>query len=402
MAEEKKPKIDLKARLGNRGGATPTPPPAGAVPGAISSGNAMPAAPSSGLVPPIGASGPGLPVPGVPVGPPPALDPNNPLAAVVAPRSVMPAAPQHAQRIEVDEMAVQQAVGGARKTGLIFAVVALILGAGVGFVGGQAKETGDGRTQAKHDAKDLKDSVDAAKVKLDELATKLEGGAKQLTAKEGRAYPKDLANQLGGLNVDFDGSKLAGRRFSGFPTETSAQLFEFVTGVTALNDHKTAVKNLLSKLEKPVTAQFEAAAKGEHSIQYVMLFGGPTGKDQGGNYIANIAALNPAITFTGESPTIPADLKATFAGQNVGVPKFKGGNLNEPAAMYVTPGSFDGVCPSETKSLVAQLGVKLGDLITEIRGEAKPAGDMVQDTKPGLIERADNLSKNLQKVVDSK
>ena len=398
MAEEKKPKIDLKARLGKSavGGATPTPPPVGSAP--TSSGNV--AAPSS---PVMGASGPRLPVPGVPVGPAPALDPNNPLAAVVAPRSVMPAsvAPQH-QRIEVDEMAVQQAAAKARKTGLVFAGIALVLGIGAGFVGGQAKEAGDGRAQAKRDAQELKEGVDAAKTKISDLADKLEAGAKQLSAKEGKAYPKDLANQLGGINVDFDGSKLAGRRFSGFPQDTSAQLFEFVTAVQSLNDHKTAVKNLLTKLEKPITAQFEASAKGEHQIQYVVLLGGPTGKDQAGNYIANLATLSPAITFTGDSPQLPAEIKASFAGQNVGASKFKGGALNDPAAIYVTPGSFDSVCPTETRSLVAQLGVKLGDLIQEIRGEGKPAGDMVVDTKPGLLERADTLSKGLEKVANAK
>ncbi|HSQ61940.1 MAG TPA: hypothetical protein VLM85_01945 [Polyangiaceae bacterium] len=398
MAEEKKPKIDLKARLGKSavGGATPTPPPVGNAP--TSSGNV--AAPSS---PVMGASGPRLPVPGVPVGPAPALDPNNPLSAIVAPRSVMPAsvAPQH-QRIEVDEMAIQQATGKARKTGLVFAGVALVLGIGAGFVGGQAKEAGDGRAQAKRDAQELKDGVDAAKTKIGDLADKLEAGAKQLSAKEGKAYPKDLANQLGGINVDFDGSKLAGRRFSGFPQDTSAQLFEFVTAVQSLNDHKTAVKNLLTKLEKPITAQFEASAKGEHTIQYVVLLGGPTGKDQAGNYIANIATLSPAITFTGDSPQMPAEIKASFAGQNVGAPKFKGGALNDPSAIYVTPGSFDSVCPTETRSLTAQLGVKLGDLIQEIRGAAKTPGEMEVDVKPGLLERADILSKGLEKVANAK
>src|SRR6185295_8820861 len=143
MAEEKK-KIDLKARLG-KGAPTPTPAPVGAAPAAVTS---QPAAP------PPGVSGPGLPVPpGVPVGA--AIDPSNPLAAVVAPRP-MAAAPAQAQRIEVDEVAVQQAAAGARKTGMVFALVALLLGAGVGFVGGQAKEAGDGSKQARNDAKELK------------------------------------------------------------------------------------------------------------------------------------------------------------------------------------------------------------------------------------------------------
>jgi hypothetical protein len=389
MAEEKKPKIDLKARLGKAAAPTPTPAPVGSAPAAAVS---QPAA-----APPPGVSGPGLPVPPGVAAAAPAIDPSNPLAAVVAPRPAP--MPMQAQRIEVDEMAVQQAAAGARKTMGVFAVVALVIGAGVGFVGGQAKETGNGREQAKNDAKELKTSVDTAKTKIEDMATKLEAGAKQLTAKEGKAFPKDLANQLGAINVDFDGTKLAGRRFSGFPTDTSGQLFDFVTNVTALNEHKSAVKNLLTKLEKPITEQLAAASSGQHSIQYVVLLGGATGKDPGGNYVANIAALNPPLSFTGENPPIPNEIKAAFSGQNVGVTKYKGGAINEPSAIYVTPGSFDAVCPSETKSMIAQLAIKLGDLITEIRGEPKPSGDIVQDVKPGLLEQADTLSKGLDKVA---
>jgi hypothetical protein len=387
MAEEKKPKIDLKARLG-KGAPTPTPAPVGATPVAAIS---QPAAP------PPGVSGPGLPVPpGVPVGAP--MDPSNPLSAVVAPRPVMShAVPAQAQRIEVDEVAVQQAAAGARKTGMVFAFVALLLGAGVGFVGGQAKEAGDGSKQARNDAKELKTSVDAAKVKIEDMATKLEAGTKLLTAKEGRAFPKDLANQLGGINVDFDGSKLAGRRFAGFPQDTSTGLFTFVTDVTALNEHKTAIKNLLTKLEKPITEQIAASSSGQHSIQYVVLLGGSSSKDSAGNYTANIAQLNPPISFTGDNPTVPNDVKANFAGQNVGVTKYKGGPINEPSAIYVTPGSYDAVCPAETKSAMAQLAIKIGDLITEIRGQPKNP-DVIEDSKPGLLEQADTLSKGLEKV----
>jgi len=385
MADEKKPKIDLKSRLKKD---APTPAPTAVAPGVAS----QPAA-----APPPGVSGPGLPVPpGVPVGSP-AIDPSNPLAAVVSPRPMSVPVAAQAQRIEVDEVAVQQAAAGARKTMGIFAFVALLIGGGVGFVGGQAAKEGAGAKQAREDAKDLKTSVDGAKTKIEDMAAKLDAGVKQLTAKEGKAFPKDLANQLGAINVDFDGTKLAGRRFSGFPPDTSGQLFDFVTNVSALNTHKTAVKNLLTKLEKPITDQITASSSGSHSIQYVVLLGGVSAKDPGGNYTANIASLNPPISFTGENPTIPNDIKANFAGQNVGVTKYKGGAITEPSAIYVTPGSFDAVCPAETKSAIAQLAIKLGDLVTEIRGEPKTDENEAY-RKPGLLEQADTLSKGLEKV----
>jgi hypothetical protein len=246
----------------------------------------------------------------------------------------------------------------------------------------------------------LSKNVAAAKTKLQELATKVDEGSKEL--RSGKSFPKDLAHQLGGINVDFDGSQLALRHFSAFPTETSAALSQFITEVSALNDQKKAVSGLLTKLEKPITAQIAAAASGQHSIQYVVLFGGVTGKDPGNNYVANLAMLNPAINFSGDHPDIPAELKASFQGHNIGVPKFKGGKLDEPSAMYVTPGSYDAVCPSATRGLAAQLGVKLGDVLVAINGEPKPAGDIVEDTKPGLLKEADDLMKGLDKIANGK
>ena len=92
-----------------------------------------------------GGGGGGLPMPpGIPVGPPPAFGrcrtrrsiPSNPLAAAATPyrpRRAPPPPPQP-QRIEVDEMAVQEARKGARKQGLIGGlVVAVVLGA-IGYI----------------------------------------------------------------------------------------------------------------------------------------------------------------------------------------------------------------------------------------------------------------------------
>ena len=112
---------------------------------------------------------------------------------------------------------------------------------------------------------------------------------------------------------------------------------------------------------------------------------------------AGIAQLVPVLSFSGDAPAIPNDIKANFAGQNVGVTKYKGGAINEPSAIYVFPPSFDAVCPSETKSAIAQLAIKLGDLINEIRGEPKTEENEAY-RKPGLLEQADTLSKGLEKV----
>lgn len=401
MAEEKKPKIDLKARLGKGGGATP--PPAGVTvpipqpsPGGL--GGASAAVPSSNPAP-----GGGLPVPpGIPVGPPPAfgrapapqLDPSNPLAAVVAPQRAVPSrppAPPQPQRIEVDEMAVQEARKGARKQGLIAGLVAaLVLGA-IGYIAGGASSEAKARQASVNHSKALATDVVAAREKLKTLADKVEAGRNSLL--KDRKFPNDLAKDLGGINVDFDGSKLAGVRFSGFSTETTSGLIELISQVQATNDRKNALIGLLNKLQKPISEQLSGA--GANKVTYVAILD----KDASKQSYAILAPLTKPIDVQGNVPALPPEFIATnpLTRGNVTIPKAT--TLEKPGAAYVITKSVEAACPSESSGQIAQLGGQLNKLITDIRGEAAGAGgDVITETKAGLLEKADKLIVNLNKV----
>lgn len=395
MADEKKPKIDLKARLGKNaaaGGATPPPPTTG-------SGTPVPVPvpppPASKMPAPMPTPGA---MPGIPVGP--AIDASNPLAAALAqaaaPQQPVHVMPPQPQRIEVDEMAVQQARKSAQKQGFAIAGIAAVAFLGVGWVAGQASEAGNARTKSKADAAELAADVNKAKATLDTLANKLDEGRKQLAA---RKFPDQLNKDLGGLNVDFDGTKLAGRRFSGFPTETTQNLVEFVTQVQALNDRKRILQGLMSRLQKPITEQFSAAPDAVTISQVVAVQ-----KDPGGNAVAFLAALATPIKGTASKFDIPAELTFTNPGGsgNATAPAYKGGDLlAKPGAIYVAPGSFSKVCPNETATASAQLIVQIGNAIKDIKGEPVPQGQQDNpnfEQKPGLTDRADRLVKSLQAV----
>lgn len=416
MADEKKPKIDLKARLGKgaAGGATPPPPQAGGglpAPVPAPSGNvaATPVGQTTGNFGPGAIPAPtptqprvagGLPVPpGIPVGPPPAfksgplnLDPSNPLAAAVAPparaKSVPPPQPQ---RIEVDELTVQEARKGARKQGLIAGmVVGVVLGA-IGYIAGGAQETNKGRAQSAAHAKSLATDVGKAKDQLKAISDKVEAGRNTLG--RDHKFPDTLAKDLGGLNVDFDGSKLAGVRFSGFSTDTTTGLIEFITGVQQLNNRKDALINLLNHLQRPISDQIKAAAENKPPpVNFVVLID----KDSAKNPYAVLAALQKPIELTGN---MPAEFTATnpLNHANVSAPKLT--SLDKPGAAYVVPKSIEAACPSEVTGQIGQLVAQLTNVINDIQGEKPaPGQDIVQDTKPGLLERADKLVVGLNKV----
>lgn len=417
MADEKKPKIDLKARLGKTavGGATPPPPgavggipmptPAAATPapGAAMTNNAgyAPAAipAPTPTAPKIGG---GLPVPpGIPVGPPPAfkspslsLDPSNPLAAAVAPPAAppRPAAPPQPQRIEVDELTVQEARKGARKQGLLAGVVfGLVLGA-VGYIAGGAQETNKSRAASVAHAKSLAGDVQKSRDQLKTLAEKLEAGRTQLAQ---RKFPESLPKDLSSINVDFDGTKLAGVRFSGFNTDTTTGLIEYISGVQATNDRKNALMSLMARLQKPLMEQFKALQENKTPpANFVVLVNKDPNKKE------PFAVLAPLQKPLDLSQPQPAEFLATdpLTRQNVSAPRLA--NLDKAGAVIVVPKSIEAACPSETAGQIGQLVGQLTRVINDIRGEALPPGgeQLVQDSKPGLLERADRLVVNLNKV----
>ena len=410
MAEEKKPKIDLKARLGKgAGGATPPPPVAGIPVPAVPSAGAGAAAGMGGVPQssPSGSPGAhgGLPVPpGIPVGPPPAfgrmggaaIDPSNPLAAAATPyRAPAPPPPPQPQRIEVDEMAVHEARKGARKQGLIAGLVAAAVLGAIGYIAGGAVETNKGRQKSVGDAKSLATDVAKSRDQLKTIADKVEAGKNSLL--KDKKFPDTLAKELGGINVDFDGNKLAGVRFSGFPQETTSTLIEYITLVQTLNDRKTAIIGLLQRLQKPITEQLTSGQK--TTINYVVLFGK---QDPSRNPFALLAPLQKPIEAA--NPTaiaLPPEFTATdpLTRQNLSVPKYTKGDLDKPSAVYVLPKSIEAACPSETSGSIAQLGSQLSRVLTDIRGEqAAPGGDVVTESKPGLTDRAEKLVTSLNRV----
>jgi hypothetical protein len=399
MAEEKKRKIDLKARLGKTGvnPVAQVPPPAAGIPVPAAG---VPGGPPPSRPPPQG----GLPVPpGVPIGPPPAfgkapgagLDPSNPLAAAVAPPYRAPApAPAQPQRIEVDELSLQEARKGARKQGLIAGLLAAVVFGVVGFIAGGAQETNKARQRSVADAKSLAGDVEQARVQLKSVSDKLEAGRDQLRQ---RKFPDELARELGGINVDFDGRKLAGVRFSGYPQETTTNLIEFITGVQEVNDRKSALAGILARLQKPLSEQFSAGAK--TNISHVVLLGK---RDPSGNHFALLAPLTTPIEVSNPAQiSLPAELTAsdpTAGGANVSAPPYKGGSVDKGAAVYVLPKSVEAAFPSESAGQVPMLVGQLNRLITDIKGEDQGTEDIVRDSKAGLLERAEKLVVGLNKV----
>ncbi|HEX3769949.1 MAG TPA: hypothetical protein VHV30_03745 [Polyangiaceae bacterium] len=326
----------------------------------------------------------------------PALDPNNPLAAVAQgfkPSAPVPAAIAQPQRIiEVDEVAVQTARSGGFKRGIVAGFIGGIVLGILGYFGGSASTQSAGRAQGVHDAHDLAGDLGKAKDALDALKNKVQDGGKSLSAD--RKFPADLAQALAGMNIDFGGDKLFGRRFSGVPADTTRDLFDFITRVQALNDRKDLVIALLNKLQKPITEELSRPA-GQLPISYVVVLDDNTGSS--GAFLAPLATPIAPDDKNG----VPNDL--TFLNPrgsgNVKLPRLTSDKIpKDGAAATIVPNTFEKVCPSATRGQIAQLVSSMNSLVDDIQGQKPEGGDVVQESKPGLEEQASKLADALTKV----
>jgi hypothetical protein len=387
MPEDKKPKIDLKSRLqrmGGPGAPTPAPPAVGqSVPPGGYARNA-----TSSLPPP------GLPR-ATPSGPPP-LDPSNPLSALVKqPTSGggAVASASLAQRIEVDEEAVHRARGGARKQGFVLGLVIAVGAAVVAYMGGTAQSAAAARNQSVNDAHSLAGDLVKAKDSLEQIKAKVTDGGASILGQ--RKFPADLAQALSGMNVDFGGDKLFGRRFSGVPADTTRNLFDFIARVQSLNDKRELVVALLTRLQKPITQEL-ARPPGQLPLAYVVV----VDKDSPGGG-ARIAQLVTPIAPEDKNGVPNELLFANPLGSgNVKLPRLSSDKIpRDGAAIPVVPTSYDKVCPAKEKGQIAQLLSSMNSLVDDIQGQkGSDSAEMVSDSKPGLSELAARLADQLNKV----
>jgi hypothetical protein len=297
----------------------------------------------------------------------------------------------------MDESTVVEARKGGMKQGMIIGGVAALVTLGIGWVAGGASARGEARESSKESARGLAKDVVTARTQMKTLADKLEAGRVSLLREH--KFPDSLARDLGGLNIDFTGDKLAGRRFSGIAPDTVRDLTAFITDATALNEHKDVIVGLLNGLQKPLTEQFNAPP-GQAILSQVVVIS----HDQSGPQ-ALLAQLSTPITLNAENVSLPDSF--AFAdplgngSANAKLDRYKSGDISaKPAAIPVLPRTFEKLCPSETSGKAAKLAVALGTTIDEINGDAKPSADqqLVKETKPGLLERADHLADELKKA----
>ncbi|MBK7586795.1 MAG: hypothetical protein IPI67_42235 [Myxococcales bacterium] len=358
MAEEKKPRIDLKSRLGKKtvsapGGPT-IPPPVGMGKGGIPA-------------PPFGSS------PSQPARP--QIDASNPYSAISADQSPARAEPQ-AIKIEMTEEVIAHQKKGRVKVVVLAGVTALIGGL-IGYAFGGSLERGKSAEAAVTGAEELAKEVDDAASKIDELAEVLKSAQEKL--KESK-FPDEEVQKLGAIDIPFKGANLTGRGVGRFKADIVTMLITFASGSHEANESKDKIRSLLSGA-KPAIEDFLAQQTTPKVRWATYIEPGP-----GGPWMSMQPLPEPFLVAKEKDKTYkwPEDFKLAQGGKTFTLKRYASGDptkakQGEPYIIPVNPSTQNTVCPSD---LAVRLQRELRGLEDVLRGDKSTPGQ----EKDGLID----------------
>ncbi len=364
MAEEKKPKIDLKARLGKK---TVTAPGGPSIP------------------PPVGLNKPGA-IPAPPFGSQPSrpkVDASNPYSAISADQAPARAEPQ-AIKVEMSEEVVAAQRKGRAKVAAL-AVATALVGGLVGYAVGSGVERGKGAEKAIAGAGDLAKEIDDTNAKIEELAEVLKSAREKLSSNK---YPEEEVKKLGGIDIPFTGANLTGKGIGRFNPKIVTMLISFASGAEEANDQKDKIRNILTGAKKPLE---DFLAQKEHpKVRWAAYFEtGPYGP-----WVSMQSLPEPFLVKQDEKKDKkkddkakpykwPSEFKIKKNGKEFKLKRYSSGdptrNRSDPDLIPVNPDTQDEVCPTD---VLVRLTRELHDMEVVLKGDkSDPANE-----KDGLID----------------
>jgi len=376
MAEEKKPKIDLKKRLGKIQPLANDASASRPVPGLAS----VPAPP-----PAVGSSrGSGVPAPSLSTGPggvSNALGLANPFAKQKEARR----APPQDIKVEVGAEAIEAAK--AMKRFIVLAGIGgTVIGIGLGWVFGSGSERSSREHSAIEGAGLLAKDVEAATGKIKDFSEKI-GGA--LTELKGRKFPEAFANELGNMNIPFDGNNLVGKSVGAYDQKTLNLLFQYVADIQALNARKDALRNLFVNQKKKIIEVLEMGEKPQLAFTVLIT-------KSGKGPVASLAPIAESFSLNGDWPK---DFQMTnlVSKEKQQVTRYESGDVftsrDRRVGIPIEPASIAPAFPDDISNRVKSELAKTAQVLNGV--DDGPDGD----PKPGILKNGTQLAELLRKIA---
>ncbi len=384
MAEEKakKPKIDLKARLGKTSAGAPAAP--GSNEGDRVSVDRVSAPPSvrpsvSGIAPPAG------------IAPPPGIGGGsllNPFAPkpVVQPKAAPVSAEAQTIKVEVSEE-LHEERRKSNRLSIIVGMAGLIAGAVIGFVGGGMREKQARGLLALEGAGKLVPEVEAAYKRAEEITPIMKEIDDGLKAKK---FPSDALEKLNAFAVPFNSASIEGKNVGNYPPALQSKVFVFLKKAEELEDKKNQLKNRLGGDKEKLETAWKKLAKPQY--EYAVTFGGNPP-----NILAEVVGIKEPwdkgtdlpkdkklfIMIPGAEGRMSEKEAARFEKEIVGT---------TPVAIPIRPESIAGFTAERVDLPIRNL---MGEIRLILSGDETPGRE-----KPGLLKEGESLAGELEKLAN--
>jgi hypothetical protein len=355
MAEDnKKPKIDLRARLGKK---------------TVGAGG-----PS---IPPPMATGSSIPAPPFASKPPPMMEPERP--RIVEPQAI---------KIEMSEEVVQAQKKGRSKVIMIAAATAVVGGViGVAFGGGMERRAR--QDMALEGAKLLSADIDKANLEINKLSEVLGEAKRALSDGE---FPEDAMKKLSEVSIPFDGTYLAGKGTGLMSPIINKQLVDFAGKSSAANEQKDTLNLVLSAAQPQIKELLEQQDKPKFNWSVYMM-NGPHGPMARMQPIPEPFLVTSKEKKDGKDYAWPVEIEVPDGDKKVKLKLYKDGSpvATDPLLVPVDPSSQGAVCPSDTMVRLRGEIIKLEELLK---------GDKSDPTneKEGLVDLGQKLIDQLKGI----
>lgn len=414
MSDQKKPRINLKDRLGKGGGAAPAG--GGAIPAPV-----VPGAPGITPPPPGVSAEPqrdsGIPrdsgLPAAPViAPPPSIKPSGiaPPPGVLgginlpsfqprqAPKKEVVSAEAQTIKVEVGEEVIAQRRKGIRNV-IVGAVLAAAAGVAIGMVAGTGRAESAYKAAQKDAAVALKEPVKNTMTALNQLS-ELVGKANpasygdDIDGIDRQIFPAELEGKLAAINIPFGDKDINGKQL---PKDVLATVIKFKQICDDVNKAKQDLKNLLGGLDptpgvkekKPLKealpAMWELLKTKPPYTQAVVLRGGSD------KLVAELNPLKAEMANDAKFPdafvvmTRKKKQDGTYEEKEESFPRFAGKLEEKPGAIVVFPG--DARDRSSADRIVGAIKGQAGVIKTLLYGVDAPEGTGL--STPGILSRGE-------------
>ena len=348
MADQTKPKIDLKARLGKKSAAASAAAPAG------------------------GATTPGA------VPSPPGAGPSSPFGSPSPAQQAAPVAPQ-AIRIEMDDEVVATRKRGVKRL-LIAAGAACVAGVVLGTFMGSSMAARDSIGISVNGATLLLTEVNKSNAELVKLKGLVEDVGKALDPKNADGSAEKLAAiaaQLGDVHVAFTGADLVGKGIGRFKQATLAGLLAYATSAEEANILK---ERLQSRLTGPGLKAYLAQRQDPKFNLTVSVHGTPNGP---------WAVVRPVVepfSVRKDGVKWPQDITVQAGQKTADFTRYTKGDPNR-RVIPIDPQSEVALCPNPSATALKSALRSITRLLGGVEGGSA-----------GMIASGERLADDLKKI----